>query len=175
MNYAQSVVLVKTFIEPEAVKEFRKSIPKGILSGYSAEKQMQLASIFDNCLSVHVTDAVAMIPAITSVNTTAVLHHANKLFNFGSTFHKDLEDQLNEVNRKLLATKTANMVEVPIEGKHMIPFIVSGNDDQVVYEAVRTMAKSMQLEYFKPCLVFHYGFKVEQAESIYAMFNKDAS
>ena len=165
------VPVTKTFVEPDLVKNFRKSL-NVILESFKDNIKIEIASMFDECLNVGLADAVNATPIISSVNADKFLYLVRSKFDFGSTFSLNLANAVTKLNLALINTRqNTRYVLVPLAQKHLIPLYISGNSNDVDYEAIAGMCTHVGYERTINCLVFYYGLRVKHAEQLFKAFN----
>ena len=164
--------IIKTFVEPEVIKQFRKDLNVH-LGSFRESIKLDIASMFDACLCVELSDAVKATPLITSVNADKFLLLVRSKYDFGSTFSLNLANAITQLNLALVAKKpVAQFANVPAEQAHLLPLYISGNSNEVDYEAIAGMCSHVSSESAMNCLVFVYGLRVEHAKKIFSTFNE---
>lgn len=170
MEYAKNIVAVKTFVEPALVRGARKDLGV-LLSPYSNEIKLAIAKAFDESLVVSLSDAINKEPIISGVNVELFLLKVKESVNFGSTFEHNLAKLGATLNVALTNRDDAvRFAMVGIEDKHMIPFVVADNHAQEKYLDIQGVCLNVTRDQAIICLVFHFGFKVAQAELVYDSF-----
>lgn len=170
MEYANNVVAVKTFVEPTLVREARKNLGK-ILAPYSKAIRLAVANAFDESLVVSLADTLNREPIIAGLNVEAFLVKVKGIVNFGSTFELDLAKLGAKLNFDLTAKdEVPEFAMIHINDKHMIPFVVANNHAQEKFNDIKGVCDNVTHEDAIICLVFHFGFKVAQANLVYNTF-----
>lgn len=170
MEYANNVVAVKTFVEPTLVREARKNLGK-LLAPYSKAIRLAIANAFDESLVVSLADTLDRKPIISGLNVELFLLKVKEIVNFGSTFELDLAKLDSNLN---VAIATSDVIPsfamISIDEKHMIPFVVANNHAEDKFNDIKGVCENVSHEDAITCLVFHFGFKVAQANLVYDTF-----